>query len=216
MLNFLKKFGKQEDQKPSPVVEVMGLTIGRTVEIDPLAFKFWPNDCLVDVERDSWLVVAQGIVDLGEGSFLHRFYPADDNSMVQIQGGDGIEQEYISEIMIWTYFGNTYPRDDDAWKDFANQLKQPSFELGPDKTVYTRVWFDDEQGETDPVSLWETVYDNRSGTKSRKIFQTCMLFGRQLSDGSDEMLLVNMEEPDDGDRSVCFMLGKALNSQNFN
>lgn len=216
MLGFLKKRGRGDKTDQSPVVEMMGLTIGRTVEIDPLAFKFWPDDCLVEAERDSWLVVAQGLIDLGEGSFLHRFYPADDNSMIQVQGGDGVNHRDINEIMIWTYFGNSYPRDAAAWQGYLNQIKQPRFQLGADNTVYDRVWFADETGETDPMSYWETVYDNRSGTKSRRIFQTAMLYGRELSDGSDEMLLVNMEEPDFGDRSVCYMLGKTLNPQNFN
>ena len=216
MLSFFKKLVGDKSMESQMVPEMMGLTIGRTIELDPLAYKFWPKDSLVDIERDSWLIVAQGHVNLGEGSYLHRFYPADDNSMIQIQGGNGKEHHDIDEIMVWTYYDNIYPRDNTSWQKELNRLKQPTITIGPENILYERVWFSDEEGETDPMGYWETVYDNRSGTKSRRIFQTAMLFGRQLSDGNDEMLLVNMEEPEDGDKSICFMLGRSLTPQNFN
>jgi hypothetical protein len=75
---------------------------------------------------------------------------------------------------------------------------------------YERVWFDGSAGPEDPITYWETVHDNLSGNESRRIFQNAMLFGRELTDGGDEMLLVNMEEPEDGDRCVSYMVGRSL------
>ncbi len=42
-----------------------------------------------------------------------------------------------------------------------------------------------------------------------------MLFARPLKDCLDEMLLVNMEEPENAERSVAFMLGFPLERHNF-
>ena len=193
----------------------MNLTIGRTVELDPLAYRFWPDDCLIKLETPSWLVVAQGHVDLGSGSHLHRFYPSDDNAMLQMQGGAGGEVTEISEVMIWTYHGEVYPSSDQEWESFGKSIRQRTYTLPDGGQQYERAWFDTDEEEVAPITYWETVYDNREGTQQRRIFQTGMLFARTLSDGEDEMLLVNMEEPDDGDRAVCFMLGRMVSPHNL-
>lgn len=214
MFRFFKKTAVTAVEEKSPVHEVLALTIGRTVEIDALAYRFWPEDGLVKIDVPSWLIVAQGHVDLGEGSFLHRFYPSDDNSILQLQGGDG-EGAEIDEIIVWTYHHEIYPSGDAEWNKIAKSIRAPKFHLENTKAVYSRAWFNEHEEDVDPISYWETVYENRTGTKKRRIFQTAMLFARTLSDGEDEMLLVNMEEPENGDKMVCFMTGRQLTAQHL-
>lgn len=60
------------------------------------------------------------------------------------------------------------------------------------------------------MTYWEDVYEVRDSQEPSRIFQSAMLFGRGLEDSSDEMLLVNLEEPVDGEKSVSFLVGLAL------
>lgn len=207
MFGFLK--GRKGDQRPS-VPALLNVTIGRAVEIERLAYEFWPDDCLVELEDPTLEIVAQGTCDLGEGAHLHRFYPNSDSCMLQMQGGDGIDDTAVEEIVLWTYLDVQYPSSDAVWSKIATSIRQPRFSIPAHDVSYDRVWFDGSDEPEDPVTYWETVHDDLTGGETRRIFQTAMLFGRGLSDGGDEMLLVNMEEPEDGDRCVSYMVGRAL------
>lgn len=206
MFDWLK--GRKEE-KPA-LASFLNMTIGRAAEIDPLAFELWPEDCLIDLASTTFSIVAQGYCDLGEGAHLHRFYPDDDSAMIQIQGGDGIDDPAIDDIMIWTYLYDSHPSSDTDWKAIRDSIRQTTFRLPKGDVLYQRRWFDDSTKPEDPMTYWETVHDSLDGQESRRIFQTAMLFARELSDGQDEFLLVNMEEPEDGSRSVTYMVGRPL------
>jgi hypothetical protein len=82
--------GRKSKQGPA-VPAMLDVTIGRAVEVERLAYEFWPDDCLVELESPTLEIVAQGQCDLGEGAFLHRFYPDNDSCLLQMQGGDGVD-----------------------------------------------------------------------------------------------------------------------------
>ena len=201
--------GKKANDMPA-IPTLMNITIGRAVEIEELAYKMWSDDCLVGLDSPTLEIVAQGHCDLGEGAHLHRFYPNDDSALLQMQGGDGVENTAIEEIVLWTYLDVHYPTSDGAWSKIAEAIRRPRFELAEHGVSYDRVWFNDSDGPEDPITYWETVHDDLEAAESRRIFQTAMLFGRGVNDGGDEMLLVNMEEPEHGDRCVSYMVGRSL------
>ena len=207
MLNFLNRF-KSETGPAVPTL--YDVTIGRAVEIEEMAYKLWPDDCLIELASPTLSIVAQGHCDLGEGAHLHRFYPDDDSALLQMQGGDGFDNTEIEEIVLWTYLDVSYPSSETTWKEIRAQIRQPQYELPNDGPRFERAWFGDTTGEQDPITYWETVHDDLKGKNTRRIFQTSMLYGRTLSDGSDEMLLVNIEEPDGGDRCLSLMVGRSL------
>ncbi|MGH0003701.1 DUF2491 family protein [Pseudovibrio ascidiaceicola] len=208
MLRFWRK-KKNEPRLP----ELLGVTIDRAVTVDSVSIKLLPEDSLIEIPQQTFSIVAQGHCDLGEQSHLHRFYPDDDSILLQMQGGDGIEDQRIDEIMLWSYYDVKYPGSDHLWKAIQQSIRQRTYMLnGPNCEVfYERAWFGDSDQPEEPIQYWEKVSENQTDKEPRRIFQTAMLFARELSDGKDEMLLVNMEEVEGtGERSVAYMLGRSL------
>ncbi|MCJ8335116.1 MAG: YjfK family protein [Epibacterium sp.] len=192
--------------------EVLGLTIGRAIRLDTMEFRLLPHDSLFVGPETDMMVTAQGACDLGEQSFLHRFYPDDDRFLLQVQGGDGHEDPRVDELMLWFFHDVQYPAGETAWKDHLTRLRQPRFALHTETgTVeFERAWFNDSPIAQDPVTYWEEVRDSREQSEPTRIFQSAMLFARTATDGRDDMLLVNMEEPEHGERAVSFMIGRSL------
>lgn len=215
---FDRLFGKKRSTDKPPLPVVLDYTIGREVSIDPTFAKLLPQDSLLDILETTFMISAQGHCDLGEQSHLHRFYDMDDRILLQVQGGNGFEDVRVDEIMLWAYHDVAYPGSDSAWNAFRNAIRQPVYTLqaGEEKLLFERIWFGEEEGPTDPMTYWETVSDDLEGGATRRIFQTAMLFARQLGDGSDEFLLMNMEEPVGGDRSVTAMIGRPLTRHQLN
>ena len=212
MMSIFKRF---KGEKVAALPEVLNVTIGRSIEIEQMTIKLLPEDSLLDLESTTLSIVAQGHCDLGEGAHLHRFYPNDDSALIQMQGGNGIDNVEIDEIMLWTYLDVSYPSSDTAWLEVRQLIQNPNYTLENYSAQFERVWFDDSDEKQEPISYWETVHDNLDGKTPRRIFQSSMLYGRTLSDGSDEMLLINMEEPEAGDRCVSTMIGRNLTQHQF-
>ncbi len=203
----------KKDKEPDPGLPAIAhLTIGRSASIDEMVLKFWPQDSLAQPASPSLNIVAQGHVDLGEGAHLHRFYPDDDSALIQIQGGDGLADTAIGEVMLWTYHDVQYPSTDAEWNGVKARIRDPLFELMTEhgSLRYERAWFDTTPGPQDPMTYWESVHTDLDGHPDRRIFQTAMLFARRLSNGEDDMLLVNMEEPEDAERAISYMVGRPL------
>ena len=198
--------------KASQVPEILGLTIGRTITIDPVEMKLLPDDTLIAAPQTTLMICAQGHCDLGEQSHLHRFYPDDDQYLIQIQGGDGANDTRVDELMLWYVYDAHYPSRDSDWAKISKAIGQPQFKLdtpqGP--VEFDRVWFDHTTGAEDPMTYWEDVREDRQDSTPRRIFQTAMLYARTLSDGRDEMLLVNMEEPENSERCISYLIGRAV------
>mgnify|MGYP000849023390 FL=1 len=191
---------------------VANLTLGRTFTVDVVERKLIPEDALLVAPESDLQIVAQGIVDLGEQSFLHRFYPNDDRFLLQVQGGDGHKDTRIDEIVLWYAFDVRYLSKNEDWNKLKTAIRKASFALpsGTETTEYSRVWFDHTPEDEAPMGYIEDIHDTDGAETSNKIYQTAMLFGRGLSDGTDEMLLVNLEEPEDGERAASFLIGRAI------
>ena len=215
MFEFL--FNRKKSTPDYELAEFDGMTIGRAVEIDRIALKLLPEDTLFDIPETTMMVIAQGYCDLGEQSHLHRFYTDDDRFLVQIQGGDGIADKRVDEIMLWYFWDVQYPSNDKIWNDIEASIHKPEFLLDVDGETksYQRFWFADDPHDQDPMTYWETVVDDRHGAGKRKIFQTAMLFSRPLQNGENEMLLINMEEMESKERSVSYMIGRPLKPHEF-
>ena len=212
-------FGSLFNKKPKGWLppEVLGLTIGRGITFDPIALRLLPGDSLIEHPDTTLMITAQGHCDLGEQSHMHRFYPDDDRFLVQFQGGDGVEDERVDEIMLWYFYDVQYPSGDGEWNRMKDAIRQTSYNLSTEDGLqrFDRAWFDTSTVPEDPMTYWEEVCDTRDGGGRRKIFQTAMLYARTLKDGRDEMLLVNMEEADSGEKSIAFMVGFPLERHNF-
>jgi len=97
-------------------------------------------------------------------------------------------------------------------------MSAPSF-TAPDLPEYRRLWFGDEAEAQEPVSFWEDLHDDRDGVTDRRIFQTCMLFARELGGdlaGEGRELLLAIEQEPEGDAvSHEVMIGMPLEAGEF-
>lgn len=206
-------FGGKKGAVGGPAIPVVrNVTIGRTVRLDPLAWRRYGADTRVRLNTDTLGIAAQGLIDLGADGFVHRFYTEDD-LMLQMVSPDpeGREAEDFTLFVPWS---SAYPPDARAKRQWADRLRARAF-VADDLPEYRRFWFGDADERQDPVSFWEEVYDDRSGRDPRRIYQTCMLFARDLPGEGRELLLAIEMEPEGGDLTHEIMVGIPLNVGEF-
>lgn len=206
-------FGGRKDEAKAPAVPVVrNVTIGRSVRLDPLAWRRYGGDTRVKLKVDVLNIVAQGLIDLGADGFVHRFYTEDD-LMLQMVSPDagGLEADDFTIFVPWS---SAYPPDARARREWADRLRARTFS-DDDLPEYRRFWFGDADERQDPVSFWEEVFDDREGRHVRRIYQTSMLFARDLPGEGRELLLAIEMEPEGSDLTHEVMVGIPLNIGEF-
>ncbi|MBL8556713.1 MAG: DUF2491 family protein [Phenylobacterium sp.] len=202
--------GEDGDDQAIPVVR--NVTIGRTVRLDPLAWRRLGSDTLFRLDTDTLNIVAQGRIDLGADGWVHRFYTEDD-LMLQMVSPDA-EGRGADDFTLFGPWASDYPPDAAARRRWGDRIRARAFSADG-LPEYRRFWFGDVDERQDPVSFWERVYDDRSGRNFRKIYQTCMLFARDLPAEGRELLLAIEMEPEGGDLTHEVMVGIPLNVGEF-
>ena len=105
---FKKLFGRSVRPAPaSRLAMVRNITVGRTVALDPLAWRRLGSETHFTLDRDVLDITAQGLVSLDGGQYVHRFY-TDDHIMLQAMSDDeaGAESYDFSLFVPWT---SAYP-----------------------------------------------------------------------------------------------------------
>jgi len=206
-------FGGRKDEAAEPAIPVIrNVTIGRTVRLDPLAWRRLGDAAKFRLDTDTLEIVAQGSVDLGADGWVHRFYTEDD-LMLQMVSPDA-EGQQAEDFTVFRPWSSAYPPDARAKREWADRLRARAFS-DDDLPEYRRFWFGDADERQDPVSFWERVYDDRSGRDPRRIYQTCMLFARDLPGEGRELLLAIEMEPEGGDLTHEIMVGIPLDIGEF-
>lgn len=211
MLNRL--FGRRETAAPAPALPaVRNVTLGRSVTVDPLAWKQYGAESRFPLDRDTLIITAQGFVPLDDGGFVHRFY-TDDHLMLQAVSSDRTGED-VNDITLWSPWDSQYPTDRADRELFRARLKGRTFQ--PDGLPeYRRFWFGDDADIQEPVTFWEEVHDDRDTIVDRRIFQTCMLFARDLPGEGRELLLAIEMEPEGNPVSHELMIGVPLEVGEF-
>ena len=209
---FERLFGRKQALAASELPTIRNVTLGRTVMLDPLAWRRFGADLLFPFDGDTLQIVAQGVVKLDDGGFVHRFY-TDDDIMFQAVSSDAAGHD-VTDVTLFAPWRSIYPGSAGERPAWRERLSARSFtdEGLPD---YRRFWFGDEAPRQDPVTFWEDVHDDRDGIVDRRIFQTCMLFERELAGDGRELLLAIDQENEGGDVSFEIMLGVALELGEF-
>lgn len=206
MFGFFKKKPAAPEQNIIVVPEIRRMTIGRVVTLDSLVSELLPKETLLVIDTNSFDIVAQGKVELDEGTTIHRFYPEDDRHILQVLT-KGPEQE-ATEFVLFYVHECYYPSRNSEFMEWRDKITKYEFNYGGN--TYQRLWFGNVETDQDPVSFTETVYDDRHGKSKREIYQQCMIYWRQVGN-IDELLLVNLEEPvNNGDRCVSILVGKQI------
>jgi hypothetical protein len=204
--------GKKDDSHDQVIPVVRNVTIGRNVRLDPLAWRRLGDETKFQLNADTLGIVAQGRISLGDDGYVHRFYTEDD-MMLQMVSPDATGEQ-AEDFTLFGPWSSAYPPDNAAKRVWADRLRARTWE-GEGLPAYNRFWFGDTDERQDPVSFWETVYDERSGQDFRKIYQTCMLFSRDLPGDGRELLLAIEMEPEGGDLTHEIMVGIPLNVGEF-
>jgi hypothetical protein len=209
---FDRLFGRTPVATEPALSAIRNVTIGRTVVLDPLAWRRFGGALLFPFDSDTLQIVAQGLVGLDDGGFIHRFY-TDDDVMFQAVTNDRAGQDVTDVTLFapWQSYYPTGPFERPKWRD---RLSARTF-TDAGLPQYTRAWFGAEAEKQQPVTFWEDLHDDRDGIVDRRIFQTCMLFGRDIEGGGAELLLAIDQENEAGEVSFEIMLGMALELGEF-
>lgn len=212
---FKRLFGSG-DKAPPPVTlaEVRNITVGRTVSLDTLAWDRLGDETHFKLDRDALEITAQGVVALDGGQHVHRFY-TDDHVMLQAMSDDP-EGRVSYDFTLFIPWTSAYPPSDRERRLWKDRLSEPVFDgAAEDLPAYPRFWFAENDLRQPPVTLWESIYDDRTATAPYlKIFQTCMLYARDLSGGRELMLALEME-PEGGEVTHEIMIGIPLEMGEF-
>jgi hypothetical protein len=211
---FGKLFGKKDDAARAALPIIRNVTIGRTVVLDPLAWRRFGTETRFALDRDTLEITAQGLIQLNDGVFVHRFY-TDDEILFQVVSDDR-EGQKANDFTVFAPWASEYPADRADRDLWGKRLRAPTFQAEglPD---YRRFWFGEEAVDQEPVTLWEDVYYDRDApTPARRLFQTTMLFHRDLAGGDGRELLMALTlEPEDGDVTHETMIGLPLSVGEF-
>ncbi len=210
MLNRL--FGRKQALAGTPLPVIRNVTLGRSMMLDSLAWRRFGDALRFPFDQDTLQIVAQGIVELGEGGFIHRFY-TDDDVMFQAVSNDRAGQD-ITDVTLFAPWESAYPGSPAERPAWRARLSAPGF-TAQGLPEYRRFWFGDTAPVQEPVTFWEDLHDDRDGIVDRRIFQTCMLFARDLDGDGRELLLAIEQENDAGEISFEIMLGVALELGEF-
>ena len=203
------KFSKrgEDDELPTP----LGLRIGAAVDIDTLPLRMHADDLHVELPEETILIVAQGYVELGDDTYVHRYYDKDD-AMIQILTVNGVEDQHVEEITLYVPYESIYPGSDGEWAQWTakgGKIGAPTYQFD-DGTEYERIWFDTTPGYAEPVVFTEKVYKDAETEEADEVVQQVMLFGRNLEQGKmNEYLLITVEAYE-GEKTVELMVGVDL------
>ena len=204
-----KKLSKagEEDEFSTP----LGLRIGAAVDVDTLPLRMHAHDLHVKLPEETLIIVAQGYVDLGDATYVHRYHTADD-TMIQVLTVAGMEDQHVEELTLYVPYKSYYPDGDGAWAQWTSKggkIGAPTFALD-DGTEFSRIWFDTTEGHAELVEFTELVYEDPDSDECSDMFHKVMLYGRNLeAEKKNEYLLVSVEAYE-GERTVELMVGVDL------
>ena len=211
---FKRLFGQRDAEPANQLAVVRNITVGRTVALDPLAWRRLGDETHFSLDRDALEITAQGVIQLDDGPFVHRFY-TDDHVMLQAMSDDAAGATAY-DFTLFTPWSSAYPPNDGARRAWNDRLSEPVFKGAPEGLPeYPRYWFSETDARQPPVKLWETIYDDRAATAPyAKIYQTCMLYARDLA-GGRELMIALEQEPEGGEATHEIMIGIPLDMAEF-
>lgn len=193
-----------------PMVE--GVTLGSIVSLDPRAWRRHEGDTFFGLDQSELRITGQGYIQLDATNHVHRFY-TDEEIMFQAvsRAADGSGAE---DITIFHGLWSNEPRTEPGRLHFIERMRKPFIEH--EGVRWDRFWLQAYENDQDPVTLTETVYEDRSGRAARHVVQVCMLYSRDLEAGGTELLLALEVAPEDGTIVQELMVGLPLAPTEFN
>ncbi|ODA36320.1 hypothetical protein A8L45_01370 [Veronia pacifica] len=170
----------------SAIPQVLGFTLGAVVNVDRVRLAILEDDLTFENASASQTILAVGVVPLGEGTRVIRYYTDDDGFFQILQ--QGTQDSGVKEISLWYFFDNTPIDTDSRWDTvLADEVVTPERHYELDGNQFDAYW-----GHERPVAMTETTYTS-DGQKT-ETDQFVMLYSRDISDGLTEELMIAAEE----------------------
>ncbi|WP_299583397.1 YjfK family protein [uncultured Microbulbifer sp.] len=204
LINKLK--GKETAVVKTP--EIMGLRLGASFELDPLAIRLILDELTIESCSPTQIIKAAGVVEL-DGTWVYRFY-TDDDAWLQVIAEGGQSDEHVVDVKLFHFYDTLDIANQQAWDRLLKQeIGAAKYQL-QDRS-YERVWT--AAGDYhNPVHMAEKTYDE--GGDYSLTDQFTMLFERDLSDQRTESLFLSAEEKEESagylSRSLVISTGITL------
>jgi hypothetical protein len=194
-----------------PPPEPLRLKRGGFVEVDPVPFQMLAGKLNFALQTSGQRIATRGLVDLGGGSTLHRYYFDDNDTWLQVKTDGGHDDACISECLLWEYWDTKTPASQAELALAAGPMSPvglPTYTLG--LYTYQRVW-GVSHGQTELIPFNEWVYDRHDTEPSYWCRHNAMLYRRRLEDSPrQEYVLISVEEGPDS-LAVITSVGIDLN-----
>lgn len=216
-MKFLKKLlgasAAEATPKPQPIeasiagIDLpLGLRLGGAIAIDPLIFKVAAQKLGFEGHEGHSTIEAYGMVDLGGGAALHRFYLSDD-AWLQVKTTSG----QVDELMYFVFHETINPPTSSSFKIWVQNGSPIGTHLQRVKDRdYFRVWGDTQDllSWAPPIVFDEAVYKGRPAVKSYALTHYAMLYQREVPDMDRvEALLISAEDYGPTEFCVVYSLG---------
>jgi len=201
--------GSAEPDPASAPAGPMGLGIGRAASMDMMRLRVEEPRLALALPSETLVITGYGVVDLGGGSSLHRFYD-DNHTMLQFLCEFGTDDAAIREIMLFRPWDSVSPASESEWRAWDGPgARIGSATFSADGHVFRRVW-------GDPGSAWigpsEFVEEVRADDGSvRQIHQKVMPYKREVGVLVENLILAVERDLSSRDRgTVTLMIGYGL------
>lgn len=193
---------------PLPATGPLGIYLRCTVDFDSSLKLLLADQSSVRVPANQQ-VWAEGVIDLGEQSWLSRYYLDEEDFWLQVQTS-GKRDGQVHNIILFNYLDSISLSSNDELAQIAgpqSKVGLPTYELNG--SVFTREWGYGD-GQTELVSFFEQVSNPES---KYGVQHKAMLYSRDtgLTDRR-EFLLFSIEESEQGDVTFSTSLGVSLSS----
>jgi hypothetical protein len=171
--------------------EIMGLRLGASFELDPLAIRLILDELTIESCSPTQIIKAAGIVEL-DGAWVYRFY-TDDDAWLQVVAEGGQSDEHVVDVKLFHFYDTLDVANQQVWDRLLKQeIGAANYQL-QDRN-YQRVWT--ATGDYhNPVHMAEKTYDADGDYSFTDQFT--MLFERDLSDQRTESLFLSAEEKEE-------------------
>ncbi len=195
-----------------PVTDPLGLALGKGVMFDPSLRLLLDGNTTVTIP-DSQQIWSAGTVDLGQSTWLSRYYMNDEDYWLQVHTTGAIAGQ-VESVILFNYLSYITISSEAELRRLAG----PQSPIGLPTYIhngveYSREW-GTENGQTELVALNEQL---KNPDESYNIEHRSMLYAREtgLTDRR-EFLLFSVEEDAEGTISLSTSLGISLYTTDLN
>ncbi|WP_313479593.1 DUF2491 family protein [Atlantibacter hermannii] len=169
----------------------LGLHLNAGFKIDTVDFRLVGDKYLIELPSEDYAIAATGVIDLGAGCQINRYYTTGDE-FLQINTTGGIHDSCIEDIKFFVYAESAGLSTREAWHDAinANKTGRPYLMWGGKE--WQRAFNPLENQNIEPIYLPENIENCEHEKWTLNNF--CMLYQRNIDERSFEYLLIAGEE----------------------